>query len=298
MKNIIVYLLILFIGFQCSSKIEKIDLQGHRGCRGIMPENTIPAFIKALEIGVTTLEMDVCITKDMKVVISHEPFMSHEICTKPDGEYVSKQEEMTFNIYEMSYDSLARFNCGLKDHPRFSQQTKMNVFKPLLSTAIDSIETYIKSKGISKVNYNIEIKSTSNGDNKYHPAPDVFVELVLKVLKSKRIVKRTTLQSFDKRPIQYIYNKYPEITKAILVEFESNPKKVIESLGFTPEIYSPYFKLIDDNLISFCRNNNMKLIPWTINEESDVLKVLEYGVDGIITDYPKKIKEILSARTH
>ncbi len=140
--------------------------------------------------------------------------------------------------------------------------------------------------------------STSNGYNKYHPAPYVFVELFLKVLKSKRIEQRTTLQSFDKRPIQYIHNKYPEITKAILVEFETNPKKVIESLGFTPEIYSPYFKLIDDNLISFCRNNNMKLIPWTINEESDVLKVLEYGVDGIITDYPKKIKKILSARAY
>jgi glycerophosphoryl diester phosphodiesterase len=296
MKNIIVYLLILFIGFQCSNKIEKIDLQGHRGCRGIMPENTIPAFIEALEIGVTTLEMDVCITKDLKVVVSHEPFMSHEICTKPDGSPIIKDEEMSYNIYEMAYDSLSTYDCGLKDHPRFPKQRKMGVFKPLLTVAIDSVEAYIKRKGILKVNYNIEIKSNYNWDNRYHPEPGVFAELVLKDI--KRVEERTTIQSFDKRPIQYIHNKYPEITKAILVEFESDPKKVIESLGFVPEIYSPYFNLIDDNLISFCRNNNMKLVPWTINEKSDVLKVLEYGVDGIITDYPKKIKEILSARAH
>jgi len=293
MKSLGIYLLMLFMGVPCSNKTNQIDLQGHRGCRGKMPENTIPAFIKAVDIGVTTLEMDVCITGDHKVVISHEPFVSHEICTRPDGSLITKDEERAFNIYKMSYDSLTTFDCGLKDHPRFPQQTKIGVFKPLLSVAIDSIETYIKRTRISKVNYNIEIKSTSRGDNKYHPKPEVFSELVLKDIITRGLEKRTTIQSFDKRPIQYIHKKYPEIKTAILVESESNPKKVIEELGFIPHIYSPYFKLIDNNLIRFCKTNNMKLIPWTINEKNDVLKMLEYGVDGIITDYPEKIKEIL-----
>ena len=293
MKNIIVYLLMLFLSYQCSNKTEEIDLQGHRGCRGIMPENTIPGFIRALELGVTTLEMDVCITKDLKVVVSHEPFMSHEICTKPYGSTIMKEEEMSLNIFEMTYDSMSTYDCGLKDHVRFPAQKKISVSKPLLSEAIDTIEEYIKKKGGEPVKYNIEIKSTPNGDNRYHPVPESFAELVIKDI--KRISERTTIQSFDDRPIQYIQKKHPDITKAILIEYEKNPKKVIQRLGFVPEIYSPYFKLIDENVVRVCKEKGMKLIPWTVNEKSDAVKLLEYGVDGIITDYPEKIKEVLSA---
>src|SRR5688572_9814981 len=97
--------------------IPKFDLQGHRGARGLKPENTIPAFIAALDYGVTTIELDVVITKDRQVVLSHEPWMSAEMCMKPDSTLISVQEEKTFLIYKMDYSEVVNFDCGLKPHP-------------------------------------------------------------------------------------------------------------------------------------------------------------------------------------
>src|SRR4051812_10994337 len=100
-------------------KSENFDKEGHRGCRGLMPENTIPAYLKAIDIGVTTLEMDAVITKDSQVVMSHEPFFNHEITTKPDGSYVTEAEEKSLNIYRMTYDEVKPYDVGMKSNPRF-----------------------------------------------------------------------------------------------------------------------------------------------------------------------------------
>jgi glycerophosphoryl diester phosphodiesterase len=118
------------------------DKQGHRGCRGLMPENTIPAMLKATALGVTTLETDVVITRDKQVVLSHEPFFNHEISTKPDGAPVTEQEERSLNIYQMDYSQVRQFDVGLRPHPRFAQQQKLAAFKPLLAEMIDSVENY------------------------------------------------------------------------------------------------------------------------------------------------------------
>ena len=103
------------------------DIEGHRGCRGLMPENTIPAMYKAIDLGVTTLEMDAVITKDREVVVSHEPFFNHEITTKPDGTEVKESEERNLNIYHMTYEEVKQFDVGKKNHPRFPRQQKMAV---------------------------------------------------------------------------------------------------------------------------------------------------------------------------
>src|SRR6188474_3759231 len=108
-----------------SGGAEGFDIQGHRGCRGLMPENTIPAMIKALDLGVTTLEMDVVISKDNKVVVSHEPWFESEITTKPDGSFIKPGEAMQYNIFQMSYDEVLKYDVGMKTHPRFPQQQKM-----------------------------------------------------------------------------------------------------------------------------------------------------------------------------
>src|SRR5438128_2424457 len=101
------------------------DKEGHRGCRGLMPENTIPAMLKALELGVTTLEMDAVITKDGQVILSHEPFFNHEITTKADGKFIDEKEEKNYNIFKMTYAETHQFDVGLKPHPRFPQQQKL-----------------------------------------------------------------------------------------------------------------------------------------------------------------------------
>ncbi len=116
---------------------QNFDWQGHRGCRGLMPENTIPAMLKALDLGVTTLEMDAVITKDSVVVLSHEPFFNHEITTRPDGTFTTEQEEKTLNIFSMASAEVQHFDVGLKPHPRFPLQQKMPAVKPRLADVIE-----------------------------------------------------------------------------------------------------------------------------------------------------------------
>ena len=168
----------------------QFDKQGHRGCRGLMPENTIPAFRKAIQLGVTTLEMDAVITKDKRVILSHEPFFNHEITTKSDGSFIKEEEEKLFNIYEMTYEQTMQFDFGLKAHPRFPQQHKIKVSKPLLTDVIDFAESYTKELSIPFVQYNIETKCLPDTDTVFHPQPEEFVELLIQVIFEKKIKAR------------------------------------------------------------------------------------------------------------
>lgn len=271
-----------------ASTLPAFDLQGHRGCRGLMPENTIAAMHKAIDLGVTTLEMDAVITKDGKVVLSHDPFFSHEITTKPDGTTVTEQEEKELNIYRMTYEQVLQYDVGLKPHPRFPQQKKLQAVKPLLSHVIDSVEQYLESKKRKAVFYNIETKSQLQNDLIYHPAPEEFVVRLINVIQSKGIENRVVIQSFDPRTLQVVHQKYPSIKTSLLIEEDDHkplPEHLAE-LGFLPTIYSPYFKLVDTNLIAACHDKNIKVIPWTINDLSTMKQLKAWGVDGLISDYP------------
>jgi glycerophosphoryl diester phosphodiesterase len=268
---------------------KEIDIQGHRGCRGLYPENTIPGFIHALDLGVHTLEMDVVITKDSLVLCSHEPWFSHEIALTPDGGEISQEEELNHRIYDLNYSETQAYDCGSKPHPRFPDQIKMKINKPLLSAVIDSAEAHSKKTGRPLPFYNIETKSRPEGDGTFHPDPATFSELLIQVLIEKGIEDRSIIQSFDPRTLQYIHARYPDFALALLVENNDDPAEMIANLGFIPAIYSPDYNLVDKSLISFCEEKKMKCIPWTVNtvEESKVL--INFGVDGIITDYPDRI---------
>jgi glycerophosphoryl diester phosphodiesterase len=273
---------------QSSINMEQLDKQGHRGCRGLYPENTIPGFLKAIDLGVTTLEMDLVITKDKKVILSHEPFFNHEITTLPNGEYVSESNERELNIYEMVYSEVKKYDVGQKVHPRFLQQQKIKANKPLLTEVIDSVEMHVKTKNKQPLFYNIETKIQPQTDNVYHPEPQEFVDLIMAVILEKKIQNRVIVQSFDSRSLQYLHQKYPSIKTALLVEaFDKKSfEKQIEDLGFTPTIYSPAQELVDLNLVQECRSKKIKLIPWTVNDLETIRRFVALGVDGIITDYP------------
>ena len=140
------------------------DWQGHRGARGLVPENTIPAMYKAIDLGATTLEMDVVITKDKQVILSHEPFFNHEIASKSDGTAVTIQEEKQLNIFQMSYAATQRYDVGLRGNTRFPQQQKIAIQKPLLLQVIDSADAYAIQKKKPLPFYNIETKSQASTD--------------------------------------------------------------------------------------------------------------------------------------
>lgn len=264
------------------------DTQGHRGSRGLMPENTFPAMRTALDLAVRTLEMDVVITGDRKVVVSHEPWMGHEIASWPDGRPVTKEEEKSLNIYQMTYEEVSKFDVGMKPHPRFPQQQKLKVSKPLLSDLLDSIQQYMLTSRRPLPYFNIETKSQPAGDGIFHPAPEEFVELLMNVIREKEITDRVIIQSFDFRTLQYLHEKYPSIKTAMLIE-PLDPKNLdqhLQSLGFTPTIYSPAHERVTEELVKSCHEKGMQIIPWTVNTKERIDALKKMGVDGIISDYP------------
>ena len=266
----------------------EFDKQGHRGCRGLMPENTVRAMIRAVDLGVTTLEMDVVITRDRKVVLSHEPWMGHEISTKPDGTLVTKEEEKSLNIYKMDYAEVQKYDVGSRPHPRFPRQEKIKVHKPLLAEVLDSVTATMMTRRRPMPYYNIETKSNPLGDNIYHPEPAEFVELLVAVLKEKGVIDLVIIQSFDFRTLQYLHEKYPEIKTAMLIEGydKRGLDAQLKALGFTPDIYSPAHELVNEKLVKTCHQQKMKLISWTVNDKARIEELKKLGVDGIITDYP------------
>ncbi len=264
------------------------DKQGHRGCRGLMPENTVPAMLKALDLGVTTLEMDISISKDKKVFLSHEPFFNHEITTKPDGSFIEEKDERDYNMYQMNYGSVLTYDVGMKPHPRFPNQEKVKAVKPLLTDVFDAVKEYMMTRRKPFPFYNIETKCLPATDNVYHPKPAEFVELLMKVIMEKQVEDMVIIQSFDPRTLQYLHRHYPKMKTSLLVEANNRNsfRKQIKDLGFTPTIYSPEFSLVTDVLIRNCHDRNIKIIPWSVNDKKKIEELKKMGVDGIITDYP------------
>jgi glycerophosphoryl diester phosphodiesterase len=291
MKFPLICLFAFMLSGASAQYIPKFDIQGHRGARGLMPENTIPAFLKALELGVTTLEMDVVITKDKQVILSHEPWLSSEFCLDRNGNEIKQKEEPKYNLYELTYEEIQQFDCGSKVHPRFTQQQKMKIAKPLLSDVIIAVEDYIRNYSLYEVDYNIEIKSTPDGDKKFHPAVDEFSDLVYQLLDQYIPLERVVIQSFDFRVLKYWHKKYPEVRLAALVENAKSIDANLDELGFNPSIYSPYYKLLNKEKVKYLHKKKIRVIPWTVNEETEMLAFKGMGVDGFITDYPDRAKK-------
>ena len=282
-------LLILFmVNASAQIYLPKFDVQGHRGCRGLKPENSIPAFLTALDSGVTTLEMDLAITKDGRVVVSHEPWMSAAICRDPSGKNITAKTEKKFNIFQMTYAEIKQWDCGSKVNERFPEQEKLNTYKPLLSEVIIAAENHIKNRTKYEVDYNIEIKTEPGGDGKFHPKPAEFSDMVYNLLDQYISLDRVVIQSFDFRVLKYWHEKYPMIRLAALVDNLQTIDEHLADLGFSPSIYSPDYKLLNKDEVKHCHDLEMRVIPWTVNDEKEMVALKGMGVDGFITDYPDR----------
>ncbi len=275
-------LLFLIPLFSCAVFAD-FDWQGHRGARGLYPENTINAMKEAEKFPITTYEMDVVISKDEKVVVSHEPWMSEEICLDAKGNQVKDRE---VNLYALTYEQIKTYDCGSKQHPRFLMQKKAKEVKPLLSDLITALEP-------SKKHYNIEIKSTPE-DEKAGFQPDIktFTNLVVAEITKRLPDDRFTIQSFDWRVLKYLHKVYPQIGLVALRETPFTGEGVLKELGFFPAVFSPDMTMLNEKHVKFFHNKKIKVIPWTVNSVEEMKKLIFMGVDGIITDYPNLIVEI------
>jgi len=285
------------IALSCKSKSPEehknyVEVQAHRGDRGYFPENTLPAFYSAIDKGAAVIELDLVISKDKKVVVSHDTFMHSAYISWPDGNPVTKEEEKRSNLYQMAYDSIRSFDAGFRTNPAFPDQKSMKSYKPLLSEMIDSIENYIVKNNKQRIRYNIEIKSGAGDYGIKQPKPEEFTDLVLKVIQEKKIEKHCNVQSFDPQILNALHKKAPKIVIALLTG-DKGLDKNLAKLNFKPQIYAPHYGLVNQALLDSVKNRNMKIIPWTVNENKDIERMISLKVDGIITDYPERVIEKL-----
>lgn len=268
------------------------DIQGHRGARGLLPENTVPSFLKALELGVTTLELDLVVSKDSILVVSHEPWFNPAISSHPDGRPVSADEGRQLNTFAMTYVEIRAFDVGIRGNPNFPEQQPLPIPKPTLEEVVLQVEEYLATNNLPPVWYNIETKSEPDQYNIYIPQPATFANLLHDEIQRLGIANRSVVQSFDVRTLIELRKINSEIMQALLVSNQDSLEENLDRLGFTPEIYSPHYQLVDDALIDAIHQKGMRIIPWTINSSAEMERQLNMGVDGVITDYPNRAQSL------
>lgn len=293
---------IMIIAFSCKNKSPEMSIEqnfpsfykeGHRGARGLMPENTIPSMIKAVEVGANILELDVHISRDGQVVVAHDPYMNRSFTLLPSGEEIPQEDAKKYILHQLDYADIRRFDVGSKYHSGFPEQKKVPAYIPLLGELIDSVEQYTASKKLPPVIYNIEVKADPQFDGVYQPVPEELIKRVMDVVTSKNIGNRFYVQSFDVRQIQEVHQRYPQVVIGFLTgdakaSFEENLTKI----GFKPHIYSPHYKIATPALVQKCHEQNIKFVPWTVNTLDEMRELKEMGVDGIITDYPNLLQNL------
>lgn len=267
--------------------------EGHRGTRGLMPENTIPAMRKAIDLGANVLEVDVHISQDKQVVVAHDPYLNHTFTLTPDGSEISPADARKYLLYQMPYAQIRQYDVGSKYFPAYPKQQKIKTYIPLLGELIDSVESYTAAKKLPPIIYNIEIKANPQQDGVYQPEPATLVQMVMAVVQQKQLpAHRYYLQSFDIRQLQQAHAQYPEVVIGFLTDKKNTVEENLALIGFKPQIYSPHYKLVTAELVQKCQAAGMKCVPWTVNTLAEMQNLVQLGVDGIITDYPDLLNEL------
>lgn len=266
--------------------------EGHRGARGLMPENTIPAMEKGVAAGANVIEVDVYLTKDNKLLISHDPYVNVAHSLHWDGTEIRKDEAKKYVWRQMNYEDIRKFDVGSKPFPAFPQQEKIKAYMPLLGELIDSVEAYVTASHLPRPIYNIELKTSVRYDSLgYNAAPADVVKAVMDEVRARNIGNRFYIQSFDVRPLQIVRKQYPGVVTGFLTT-GNNLDSNLKALEFIPHIYSPEYTIVTKELIDACHAKKMKFVPWTVNDRETMKKLIAAGVDGIITDYPNYFAEI------
>jgi len=268
-----------------------VDLQGHRGARGLAPENTLPGFERALAIGVGTLELDVGVTRDGVVVIHHDRRLNPDIARGPDGKWLSAPAPTIFSLgyQELQGYDVGRIRPGSEYARRFPHQ------KPVDGARIPRLRDLFELAAGSEVRFNIETKLSPEAPEETL-APEPFARALIAEVRKAGLAARTTIQSFDFRTLAIVQREAPEIRTAYLTsgkKGEPVPRMVRDAGG---AIWSPDFQDLDASSLAAARAAGIRVIPWTVNEPSDIASVLDSKVDGIISDYPDRVREELKRR--
>ena len=261
-----------------------IMVVGHRGCRGVMPENTIEGFREAIKRGVDGIEWDVVVNNQGQLVISHEPYFHKDFCFNSQGDPI--EDETRYNIYRMSQMQIKGFDCGTKFHKGFPEQQKIKASKPLLKEVINMVPE-IRSKRIF-----FEIKSDEPEYGISQPFPEDYVSLILNEV-SRYKLRSICYMSFDKNILEELHKLDPRLNLVYLSE-KKGIKKSLKELSFKPNSVGLYYRTINKRTVNILRDLDIGIYAWTVNEIEDGHKMMSFAIDGIITDYPRRIIEARS----
>ncbi|NTW68539.1 MAG: glycerophosphodiester phosphodiesterase [Chlorobiaceae bacterium] len=263
------------------------EIQAHRGARSFFPENTLQAFCKAADLGVRVLELDLVVSQDHEILVSHDPWLSGPLCSDPAGRPLGSEEGMNHLVYRMPYADISAFDCGGL-HPSFPLQQRVSACKPLLSTVFSEVDRYMALAGMKgRMLYNLELKSWPDKDGVFHPAPELYAALVLRIVDEALMSEQVRLQSFDYRVLRAAWKQNPKLVYGLLIEKREHLDRYLRQLGFLPRYLNPHFSFVDRQLAEYLHAEKIGMIPWTVNRPEDMLEMKQLGAEGIITDYPE-----------
>ena len=296
----------------------RFDAQGHRGARGLAPENTLSAFAKALDIGVSTLELDVGVTQDGVVVISHDRYLNADITRDSHGVFLAARGPTlaSLTLAELQRYDVGRQNPASNYAKSFPQQQGVDAERiPTLA----SLFALVRRRGATDVRFNIETKLSPNAASDTL-APEPFVRALIAEIRQAGLANRATIQSFDWRTLRIAEREAPEIVTVHLTnqqgtgdtvqigkpgaspwlagfdvdDYAGSVPKLVKAAGGT--VWSPNFKDVTQAMVQEAQSIGLKIVPWTVNDEPDLARLLDWRVDGLITDYPDRLRALMAAR--
>ena len=259
----------------------KPEIYGHRGFRGKYPENSILGFQKAIELGISGIELDVVVNKDSQLVISHEPFFQKEYCLDSTGHNIETEND--FNIYHLTQKEIELFDCGTKPYSKFSGQLKTKTIKPLFQTFVEQVD-------LKHAIVLFEIKSDPKEIGVSQPNIDEYVKIILDELSHFQYKSKIRIMSFDAEILEQIHQKDPSYQIIYLTYLPKSPNSFLKKLSFRPFALGMYYPTINGKTAKILHQKNIKLFSWTVNEIKQKEKMMKLGVDGIITDFPDILK--------
>jgi len=248
------------------------EIQAHRGARSLFPENTLPAFIAAADLGVRVVEFDLTVSADMQLVVAHDPWIETLGGWRP--------------IHAMHSEEVARYDCGEPD-PRFPRQLRVRASRPHLREVFRAVERHLEGAA-RPMTYNLELKSWSSRDGLLHPPPDIFVRLVLECAGAAGLLERIRIQSFDSRVVRAARFERAAVECGLLVEESFSLRPALRRLGFRPDWLNPRHTLVTPDLVRHLHALGIRTAPWTVNDPGEMLRLHRLGADGLITDHPER----------
>ena len=279
---------LLLLAMAAALNAHAIDLQGHRGARGHAPENTLVGFQRALAIGVTTLELDVGVTRDGVVVIHHDRGLNPDTTRGPEGQWIGLPGPL---IKDLTWAELQRYDVG-RIRPGSEYARRFPDQKPVDGTRIPRLSDLFELAGHS-VRFNIETKLAADAPHETL-APQPFARALIAEVRKARLEQRTTIQSFDWRTLKVVEQEAPEIATAYLTGGRNADPEQVHAAG--ARVWSPDFQTLTAERLAAARRLGLRIVPWTVNERGDIARMLEFKVDGIISDYPDRVRDALAHR--